>query len=172
MRRCVFLDRDGVINKSVVRNGRPYPPATVQETVLTEGIAEALAILKARGFLLVVVTNQPDVARGTTSAAEVEKIHNYLRSQLPLDSIRSCFHDDSDNCACRKPRPGLLFSAASEMNIDLKTSFLVGDRWRDIDAGKSAGCTTIFVDYGYQERLREVPDHVVRSPAEMTNFIN
>jgi D-glycero-D-manno-heptose 1,7-bisphosphate phosphatase len=172
VRRCVFLDRDGVINKSIVKDGRPYPPASVHDTRLTEGIAEALSILKARGFLLVVVTNQPDVARGTASQDEVERIHDYLRSELPLDAIRSCFHDDSDNCTCRKPRPGLILAAAAEMNIDLSMSFLVGDRWRDIDAGKNAGCKTIFVDYGYQEKLRATPDHVVRSPAEMIQFIN
>jgi D-glycero-D-manno-heptose 1,7-bisphosphate phosphatase len=152
MRRAVFLDRDGVINRAIVRNGRPFPPATLSELQIAEDVPGALDRLRRAGFLLIVVTNQPDVARGTLSAEVLEGIHQRLREQLPIDHFRVCCHDDGDGCECRKPSPGLLLDAAREHEIDLAASFMVGDRWRDIDAGRLAGCRTVFVDYGYDER--------------------
>jgi D-glycero-D-manno-heptose 1,7-bisphosphate phosphatase len=150
-RRAVFLDRDGVVNAAVVRDGKPYPPSSVAEVRILPGVADALARLKSAGFLLIVVSNQPDVARGTTPRARVEAINAALADALPIDEFRTCFHDDGDACACRKPRPGLLLDAASRWHIDLARSFMVGDRWRDIDAGRRAGCRTVFIDYGYAE---------------------
>lgn len=148
----MFLDRDGVLNESVVRNGKPHPPDTLDELRIIPGTREALARLKERGFLLLVVTNQPDVARGSQSRSAVEEMHQHLRRELPLDDVFTCFHDDADSCECRKPKPGLITRAAQEYGIDLNQSFLVGDRWRDIDAGAKAGCRTIWIDRGYQER--------------------
>ncbi|HEX7702453.1 MAG TPA: HAD family hydrolase, partial [Kofleriaceae bacterium] len=145
MKRAVFLDRDGVINASVVRDGKPYPPAHVDEMELLPGVPEALAALRAAGFQLIVVTNQPDVARGTQTRAAVDAIHDRMRRDLPLDAIYACFHDDADDCACRKPKPGLLVNAAADLGIDLPSSFMVGDRWRDTDAGLAAGCRAIFI---------------------------
>ena len=104
--RAVFLDRDGVLNRVVVRNGRPYPPASVDELEIMPGVAEALRDLKAAGFHLIVATNQPDVARGLVPPAVVEAIHERLRRTLPLDAIQVCYHTDADACLCRKPRPG------------------------------------------------------------------
>ena len=115
------------------------------------GVAEACARLREGGFALVVVTNQPDVARGRVSRNTVEAINDFLRRQLPIDDIRVCYHDDADGCACRKPKPGMLLAAARDLGIDLGRSFLVGDRWRDIEAGRRAGCRTVFIDYGYDE---------------------
>ena len=152
MKPAVFLDRDGVINASVVRDGKPYPPASVDEMELLPGVGKALADLRAAGFVLIVVTNQPDVARGTQTRAAVEAIHERMQQELSLDAIYACFHDDADNCACRKPKPGLLVDAAAALGIDLAASFMVGDRWRDTDAGRAAGCQTIFIDRGYNER--------------------
>jgi D-glycero-D-manno-heptose 1,7-bisphosphate phosphatase len=152
MRRAVFLDRDGVLNEAVIREGKPYPPSNVADTVITAGAAQALARLKELGFLLLVVTNQPDVARGTTTREAVDAIHSFLVSQLPVDEFWTCFHDDRDHCECRKPAPGLLLDAAEKHGIDLGRSFLVGDRWRDIEAGNSAGCATVWIDRGYRER--------------------
>jgi D-glycero-D-manno-heptose 1,7-bisphosphate phosphatase len=149
--RAVFLDRDGVINAPVVRGGKPYPPAGVDQLELLPGVAEALAALHAAGYVLVVVTNQPDVARGTQTRAAVDAIHARLRAELPLDGIYACFHDDPDACACRKPAPGLLVDAANDLGLDLAASFMVGDRWRDVAAGIAAGCRTIFVDRAYSE---------------------
>ena len=151
-RRAVFLDRDGVINRCVVRNGKPYPPASTGELEILPGVPEAIAAIKAAGFLVFVVTNQPDVRRGTQDRAEVERIHATLAARLPLDGFFTCYHDDGDACACRKPQPGLLLDAARRHTVDLARSFMVGDRWRDIDAGARAGCVTVLIDYGYAER--------------------
>lgn len=170
-RRAVFLDRDGVLNRALVRDGMPYPPANPSELEILPGVADALAQLRAAGFLLVVVTNQPDVARGTTSRAQVDEINGLLAAQLPLDEFRTCFHDDADHCDCRKPLPGALLSAAREHGIDLSASFMVGDRWRDIEAGRAAGCATVFVDYAYAERRPVQFDHAARSLADAAKII-
>jgi D-glycero-D-manno-heptose 1,7-bisphosphate phosphatase len=150
--RAVFLDRDGVINAAVVRDGKPYPPASVSAMEILPGVPEALAKLRDAGFALVVVTNQPDVARGTQTRAAVDAIHTRLRTELPLDAIYACWHDDADACACRKPKPGLILDAARDLGLDVAASFLVGDRWRDTAAGTAAGCQTIFIDRAYSER--------------------
>ena len=170
-RRAVFLDRDGVLNRAVVREGRPYPPAAVAEVEILPGVVEALEELHQAGFLLLVVTNQPDVARGTLSAGTVEAIHKHLASKLRIDGIYVCPHDDADHCACRKPLPGLLLAAAREMSADLPASFMVGDRWRDVEAGRQAGCTTVLVDYGYREKLCSEPDKRVASLREAATWI-
>jgi D-glycero-D-manno-heptose 1,7-bisphosphate phosphatase len=171
LRRAVFLDRDGVINRALVRNGKPYPPAAVDEVEVLPGVTEALRRLKAAGYLLVVVTNQPDVARGTQARAAVEAIHARLARELPIDDFRCCFHDDRDACECRKPKPGLLHDAAAVHGIDLGASVIVGDRWRDVEAGRQAGCATVFIDYAYSERRPDRPDAVVGSLAEATDWI-
>ena len=168
----MFLDRDGVINRALARAGKPYPPARAAELEIVPEAPAALAELKRRGFLLIVVTNQPDVARGTQSRAAVEEIHAVLRAALPLDDIRVCWHDDADRCACRKPRPGLLTAAACAHGIDLTRSYLIGDRWRDIDAGHNAGCATVLIDYGYHEPPpARPPDARVTSLAEAVRWI-
>jgi D-glycero-D-manno-heptose 1,7-bisphosphate phosphatase len=150
--RAVFLDRDGVLNEAVVRDGRPYPPDSLENLRMVPDAPAALADLKKAGFLLVVVTNQPDVARGAQSKAAVEEMNAALAAQLPIDDFFVCWHQDGDQCACRKPKPGLLLEAAKRHGIDLPSSFLIGDRWRDIDAGASAGCRTILIERHYRER--------------------
>lgn len=152
MKRAVFLDRDGVINRACVREGRPYPPSSCDELEILPGAAEAIASLRAAGFLVIVVTNQPDVATGRQRREVVDAIHARIRQKVPLDDLKVCFHSDEDRCACRKPQPGLLLEAAQHWGVDLSTSYLVGDRWRDIEAGKAAGCRTILVGYEYDER--------------------
>lgn len=160
---AVFLDRDGTLNAAVVRDGRPYPPASVDELALLPGVIEGCRRLKAAGYLLVVATNQPDVGRGTQSRAAVEAIHARLRELLPLDRIEVSY--DAGRGAApsplRKPEPGMLFQAARELDLDLSRSWMVGDRWRDIDCGHNAGCRTVFIDRGYREELRARPDHSV-----------
>ncbi len=165
-RRAVFLDRDGVLNRAVVREGRPYPPASVAEVEILPGVVEALRELKEAGFVLIVVSNQPDVARGTIPMETVEAINAYLAERLPLDHFIMCYHDSSDGCDCRKPRPGMLLAGAREFGVDLTSSFMVGDRWRDVEAGITAGCKTIFIDYGYDEKNPKTCDYRVLSAHE------
>ena len=171
MKRAVFLDRDGVLNRSVVRAGRPYAPTSLDELELLPGVLEALTDLRTAGFVLVVVTNQPDLATGRIRPEVAEAIHQKLRALLPIDDIKVCGHVDEDACSCRKPRPGMLLEAARDWSIDLYRSFIVGDRWRDVAAGKAAGCKTIFVDYGYAEELADRPDFVVTSLPEAVKII-
>jgi D-glycero-D-manno-heptose 1,7-bisphosphate phosphatase len=174
-RRAVFLDRDGVLNYPVVHKGRPYPPATASEFKLYPDVAQGAARLSNAGFLLVVVTNQPDVGRGTQSKATVEEIHRKLQEAIPqIDSIEVCYHAGDgfgESCDCRKPKPGMLIRAARESGIDLKASYLVGDRWRDIDCARSAGCKSILIDREYAEMLRAKPDFTVASFTEAVDVV-
>ena len=173
--RAVFLDRDGVLNRVRVRDGLPYPPASVSEFELYDDVAEGCARLKIAGFLLVVVTNQPDVGRGTQTRAEVDAMHQKLLASLPmLDRIEVCFHagrEQGEPCVCRKPEPGLLLAAAAVLQIDLGRSYLIGDRWRDIDCARAAGCCPIFIEHSYREPLRENPDAVVSGFAAAVDLI-
>jgi D-glycero-D-manno-heptose 1,7-bisphosphate phosphatase len=171
MRRAVFLDRDGVLNQAVLRAGISSPPASVDELHILPGVPNACALLKGAGFLLIVVTNQPDVARGSTALETVEAINQKIRLNLPLDDIRVCYHDDNDKCACRKPNPGLLLQAASDWKIDIGASFMVGDRWKDVEAGKRAGCRTILIGKGPEPGRNTHPDHTAQSLAEAARWI-
>lgn len=158
--RAVFLDRDGVLNAATVRDGKPYPPQSLGELKITPEAPACLERLRAAGFLLIVVTNQPDLARGKQTREVVDEIHSALRSAMPLDAFYVCAHSDEDECDCRKPKPGMLLAAADDFHIDLANSFMVGDRWRDVEAGARAGCRTVFLDFGYRERGPEPPPHV------------
>jgi len=149
--KAIFLDRDGVVNKAIVKRGKPYPPQNIEELILTENVRYFLNLLKDQNYKLIVVTNQPDVARKITSREMVNNINNYLLECLPIDSVETCFHDDYDRCSCRKPLPGLILKAAHKYDINLKASYLIGDRWKDISAGMAASCKTIFIDYKYNE---------------------
>lgn len=165
----VFLDRDGVLNRAIIRDGKPHPPATLESLEIVPDAADALGRLKAAGYRLVVVTNQPDVARGTQDRRVVEAIHAALAAHLPLDEIRVCYHDDRDACACRKPQPGLLLQGTDD---DLGRSVMVGDRWRDIEAGQRAGVgATVLIDYGYDEACTVQPDARVGSLSAAANWI-
>jgi D-glycero-D-manno-heptose 1,7-bisphosphate phosphatase len=150
--KAVFLDRDGVINRAVVRDGKPYPPNSIEELEVLAGVPDALLKLRGAGFRLIVVTNQPDVARGTQTRDAIEAMHVRLMSELPVDDVVTCYHDDGDGCGCRKPKPGALVDAAKQHGLELARSFMVGDRWRDIEAGQRAGCRCLFVDHGYAEQ--------------------
>lgn len=148
---AVFLDRDGIINRSVVRNGKPYPPASLDELEILPGAVHSLKRIATVGYTLIAVTNQPDVARGTQSREAVEAINTRIMEQLPITEIFTCYHDTKDNCPCRKPKPGLILQGAEKYGIDLANSWMVGDRWKDISAGQAAGLRTVFVDYHYNE---------------------
>jgi D-glycero-D-manno-heptose 1,7-bisphosphate phosphatase len=168
---AVFLDRDGVINRVLLRDGKPYPPFPVESFEIIEGVEEALQKLREAGFRLIVVTNQPDVARGKTPRESVERVHHEMAQRLAIDEIVTCYHDDGQ-CTCRKPAPGAIVDAAKRHDIDLASSFMVGDRWRDIEAGQRAGCgQCLFIDYGYREKQPNPPFERVASLSEAANFI-
>jgi D-glycero-D-manno-heptose 1,7-bisphosphate phosphatase len=169
-RPAVFLDRDGTINVATIRDGKSYPPASLEELVLAPGAVDAIAALRRAGFCTVVVTNQPDVATGKQRREVVEAINQALKSQLALDDIRVCYHADADACGCRKPKPGMLIDAARDWHIDLARSFMIGDRWRDVEAGRAAGCRTLLIESGYSERRSE-PDFSVASLVEACDII-
>jgi D-glycero-D-manno-heptose 1,7-bisphosphate phosphatase len=149
MKRAIFLDRDGVINKVIFKDGRVLSPRSIAEFDLSDDIEEFLATSRQFGFVNIVITNQPDIARGLISWDAVEAMHQFIKKSLPVDDIFVCPHDDTDNCNCRKPKHGMLLEAAAKWNIDLASSFLIGDQLKDIDAGNEAGCTTILIDYPY-----------------------
>lgn len=150
--KAVFLDRDGVLNKAVIVNGLPYPPGSLNELEILPGVKQGLEQLKELRYLLIVLTNQPDVARKITPIKTVEIMNNYLKEKLNLDDIYCCIHDSTDNCTCRKPKPGMVFSAAEKWDIDLVNSFIIGDRWKDIETGINSGLRTILIDYNYNEK--------------------
>jgi len=163
LRRAVFLDRDGVINRSLVRDGKPYAPRRLTDFRLLPGAANAVRALQEAGLLVIVVTNQPDIGNGLVAAATVEAMHETLRRRAPVDDIFLCPHAQGDGCDCRKPKPGMLLQAAARWCIDLPHSFLVGDRRGDIVAGQVAGCYTIFIDRGYVEGPPREADHYATS---------
>jgi D-glycero-D-manno-heptose 1,7-bisphosphate phosphatase len=170
MTRAVFLDRDGVINRVTVRDGKPYPPQTLDSLEVLAGVPEALLRLREAGFRLIVVTNQPDVARGVQTREMVEAMHEKLASELAVDEVLTCYHD-GDACDCRKPKPGALLDAARRHGVVLDRSFMIGDRWRDIEAGQGAGCQCLFVDNGYRERQPVAPFVRVTSLAAAAEWI-
>jgi D-glycero-D-manno-heptose 1,7-bisphosphate phosphatase len=167
----VFLDRDGVIVVPEFRDQRSFAPRRLEDFRLYPEAAGSLRRLKQAGFLLAIVTNQPDVGHGLVPRSEVEAMHEIMLRELPVDIVRACFHRQDEHCDCRKPQPGMILSAAQELRVDLGMSFMVGDRRSDIEAGRAAGCTTVFVDRGYAEPPPTAPDYVVRSVAEAVDII-
>lgn len=149
----VFLDRDGVINKVVMREGKPGSPRSMEEFEWEDGAQEAIATLKNSGYPIIVVTNQPDVARNKMDRASINRIHQRIYDKIKVDEVVVCVHDDADACHCRKPNPGMLIESAKKWNFDCKKSFIVGDGWKDMEAGKAAGCTTILLDRPYNENV-------------------
>lgn len=154
---AIFLDRDGIINRAIVRDGKPHPPASLEELQILPGAFASLPQLANSGYTLIGVTNQPDVARGTQSRQTVESFNALIQSELPIREIFVCYHDNEDNCDCRKPKPGLILHAAQKYELDLSRSWMVGDRWKDIAAGQAVRLKTIFVDYHYAETYKGLP---------------
>ena len=176
LRPAIFLDRDGTLNRQVVRDGKPHPPQTLADFELFRGVPEACAQLAAAGYVLVVATNQPDVGRGDQSQAVVESMHAKLQQLVPqIARFETCYapgqgvaHPENRR---RKPEPGMLLDAARELGLDLARSWMVGDRWRDIDCGKRAGVRTVFIDFGYAEELKAQPDFSVSSFSDAARII-
>jgi D-glycero-D-manno-heptose 1,7-bisphosphate phosphatase len=162
--QAIFLDRDGVINKVVFRDGLPVSPRSIEEFVLNEGIREAVSEFRKHGFKIIVITNQPDIARGRVTLEVLDGMTRQMRQELPIDDVFMCLHDDGDECPCRKPKPGLLLQAALKWDLYLPDSFFIGDTWKDVEAGRAVGCKTILLDAPYNQDV--VPDLRVKSLSE------
>jgi D-glycero-D-manno-heptose 1,7-bisphosphate phosphatase len=171
MKKAVFLDRDGVLNRSILFDGVPRPPSCIEDVEILDGVVEAIEILRNCEFVPVVITNQPDVARGSTTQLKVEAINSYIGEATNINYFYTCFHDEIDLCNCRKPAPGLIHQAVLELGLTLHGSFLVGDRWRDISAGQTAGCQTFFIDYSYSEIRPKMPYTKVSSLLEAAHLM-
>jgi D-glycero-D-manno-heptose 1,7-bisphosphate phosphatase len=171
VRRAVFLDRDGVLNRFFVRDGVTHPPAHLGELEILPGVPAALARLATAGLKLVAVTNQPDVARRTQSRSMVEAINARLVDLLPLATVLTCYHDEAENCDCRKPKPGMLTQAAERCEIELRRSFMVGDRWSDVVAGQAAGCRSVLIQTPFSRAERCRPDHVATDVLSAADWI-
>ena len=173
LRPAVFLDRDGTLNRQIVREGKPYPPQGVDEFELFPGVADACQQLAAADFVLVVATNQPDVGRGTQSQSVVEAMHAKLQKLVPKIARTEVCYDAGrgEVSRRRKPEPGMLLDAAAALGLDLTRSWMVGDRWRDIDCGQRAGVRTVFIDFGYVEKLGAAPDFTVSSFVDAARII-
>ena len=171
MNRAVFLDRDGVINRPGIREGREVAPTRLEDFQFLPGIHDLVKVLRREGFRLIVVTNQPDVVYGRSGVETVEGMHRLVRSELEVDAIYVCFHVDADACDCRKPKPGLLLRAAKEFDIDLARSFIIGDTWRDMGAGRAAGCTTVLLTGNSNNAAAGQADCIVRSHREAGELI-
>ena len=150
--KAVILDRDGVINQAFLQHGRPIPPRSLDELRIILGVPEAIRLLKSHDFIILCLTNQPDVSRGTMTREGVEAINKYLQEELQIQEIFVCFHDDRDKCECRKPKPGGIEYFLAKYNLDRSSTYMVGDRWKDIEAGQAAGVQTVFIARDYAEK--------------------
>lgn len=171
MKKAIFLDRDGVLNKAIVINNRPYSPRDLNEVYILDNVKKSIEKLKANKFEIVVITNQPDIASKKITYTFVDSLHNVLREKLKIKHFYVCPHIDTDHCECRKPKAGMIHKAAKDLGLDLHSSFLVGDRWKDIQAGQAAGLTSFFIDNKYSERMPVQPYFSVSSLFEAVNLI-
>jgi D-glycero-D-manno-heptose 1,7-bisphosphate phosphatase len=166
-RRAVFLDRDGVLVRPV--NELAHGPMTLEDFAILPGIAAPVQRMRDAGFLIVVATNQPGIARGHMSWETLNEMHRMLRSAAPLDDFEVCPHVDADACMCRKPKPGMLLSAAERLGIDLGSSYFIGDTVRDVTAALAAGVTPVLIDWPYNQDLDV--RHRVKDLAEAADLI-
>jgi D-glycero-D-manno-heptose 1,7-bisphosphate phosphatase len=167
--RAVFFDRDGVVNKIILRDGKPFSPRTLEEFIFAEGIQKTVSVLKRNGYKAILVSNQPDIARGHVTQDVLDQMTRRLSQEILFDDVFICPHDDDDHCACRKPKPGMILEAAAKWKIDLRGSYLIGDTWKDMEAGKTGGCKTILLDAVYNQDVRS--DFRVKSLTEVVGII-
>lgn len=163
---AVFFDRDGTLIETDVKDGRPIARNDPTSVALVAGAVEICRELAAHGVMLFLVTNQPDVSRGKVTLSAVSEINELVSERCGLTAVESCTHDDVDDCRCRKPRPGMILDLASKYHLNLASSVMVGDRWRDVETGERAGCRTILINHGYDEGVACVPTWEVHSLVE------
>lgn len=149
--KAFFFDRDGILNKSILKKNKPYSPRNLRELILNFELVEFIKKLKKKNFKIIVITNQPDIKSGKLSKYTLRIINLIIKKKFYIDDFFICIHGRNENCHCRKPKPGLIIKASKKWNINLKESFFVGDRLKDMRAGEIVGCNTIFIDYDYDE---------------------
>ena len=180
MNKAIFIDRDGVINRSNVLDGKPHAPLFFNDFFILNNVFESLEKIKNKGYKTIIITNQPNLSpkRATLSITELNKMHNFIKDKSCVDEIYVCPHVDSDMCKCRKPKIGNIVKAKKEFNLDLSLSYFVGDRHQDIKCANNAklkGC--FFIDYKYNETLKHVDEKlfksciVVKSLSDVVQFI-
>ena len=169
--KCIFLDRDGVINKPIIIDNKPYSPRNKYQFELLPNIEKYLKKIHSLGFLTIIITNQPDISTNHINENLLNEFHDIIKNKMPITDIYVCKYIDTDDCYCRKPKPGLILTAAKKYKINLKKSYFIGDRWKDIDAANKAGCHSIFIDYGYKEKLKTTPINNVKSVKEAFEII-
>ncbi len=161
-RSAIFFDRDGTIIRSKLsKTRRPIAIKILSECKIFPSAKKIFNKLK-KEFLIFVITNQPDVYRKKNLKKNVIEINNFIKRELPINKIYTCFCDKK-RCKYRKPNIGMLIDASKKYKIDLTKSFVIGDRWRDIKAGKKAKCKTIFINKNYNEKLKNKPDYTINS---------
>jgi D-glycero-D-manno-heptose 1,7-bisphosphate phosphatase len=153
MKRCVFIERDGILNEVRVGPKNQIAPLTLEEFKVNASAVAPLRRLKSAGFVLIVTTNQPGLSRGYQSRHELDRMHDLVRRTFPVDDILVCPHDENDHCPCRKPRPGLLIEAAFKWHVNLDHSFVISDKWQDAEAARTAGCTSLLVNSPWVGRV-------------------
>lgn len=171
MSKAIFFDRDGVLNRAIVLNNRPFSPKNIKELVINKFLKKTLLEAK-KNFYLICITNQPEVGRNNFLEKDVEEINISIKNYFKLNDVFSCYHSKDNVCDCRKPKIGLILQAQKKYSINLKESIVIGDRWKDITMGKLAGCKTIFVDYNYDENLIDKPDIRINHLKELKKYVS
>ena len=167
---AIFLDRDGVLIKAPLSKDRkPISIKKVDQITFIYGIKKFCKMFKKK-YLLIIITNQPEYIRKKNSKRNIETINNYVKNKLNIDDIFTCYSDDEKNIN-RKPNPGMIFQAKKKYNINLKKSYFIGDRWRDVDAGNKSGCKTIFINRDYNENLNTKPNFITKKISEIYRYI-
>lgn len=170
-KKAIFFDRDGVlIQAPLSKDRKPESIKFLKEISLVKGIKKLCKFYKKKGFNLFMVTNQPDFSRKKNTKKNIKLINNYLKKKLALDYNFVCYCDH-ESCPNRKPNPGMLFMAKKKFSVNLKKSYLIGDRWRDIGAGKKAGCKTIFINRSYNEKISFKPNFQIKNLSEVYKII-
>jgi D-glycero-D-manno-heptose 1,7-bisphosphate phosphatase len=169
--KAIFFDRDGVLNKTLLKNGKPYAPRNIKDFKIISDAYSILSYLKSLNYLMFVVTNQPDVGNGYMDKIIVEEMHEMILDQLPIQEIFTCYHSQKDNCSCRKPKTGMLEKAHKKFNLNIKDCFIVGDRFSDIEAGQKFKFQTVMIGTGYGEKPLAKPDFNIDKLEDLRSII-
>lgn len=167
---AVFLDRDGVVLRGKIHNGKLYAINNIEKVFFYPKVKQSIDLLK-KSFKVFIITNQPDIGNNKVTYEEVKKVNQLIINKLKIDKIYMCPHSKNIRCKCRKPNPYFILKAAKDYNIDLKKSYMVGDRGSDILSGYKAGCKSIFINRKYKESKPLLQIKTVYSLNEATRFI-